>query len=190
MRPRLPALAAAFVIAAPAATLAADTGAQPQESWTGQSAAEQRAAPTASPDAETVFDPVETATPPSSGTEARSMPADDLDDEVEEVNEATEAYKERMAEASPRLGDPQLADLVGRDVYSADGRQVGELSDVIAGGDGQPQVALVNGDGFLTIDGGQMQVPVEDLTVQGDRLVVPLPYAEVAERMGKEGPFD
>lgn len=195
MRTRLvpvAAIAAATVALAAPVLAADDAGTAPQESWTGDSEPEQRRQVDQNPEAATVQHPAAKApagTPDAPDVGAAPQGPDDLEEEVEEVNEATERRKERMVEASPRLGTERLVDLVGRDVYSADGEQVGEVSDILATSEGTPAWAVVNGDGFLTLDGGQMKVQLSDLEVRDGRLVVPMDYEQVSDLMGKDGPF-
>lgn len=103
------AAAAALALAAPTAALAADAPAtKPQESWTGETVPEQREDVTANPEAETVRDPVVAESDPDLDMpDNRTMPVspDDVEDEAEEVNEATEQFKERMIEASPKMAE-------------------------------------------------------------------------------------
>lgn len=189
--PKRPIAAASALVVALVLALPAAAESQPDESWTGESTPEQRAETDKNKAAATAQDPsvkvpAEPAAPPDKATVGG---VDELQrtDQPQEVNASTAERKDKVVEASPRLGDPdRLVDLVGRDVYSSDGEQLGELSEVLADPDGGAEMAVVNGDGFLMLDGGEMRLPLSDLDVDGDRLVVPLTAEQAEERMGTE----
>ncbi|SOD95043.1 PRC-barrel domain-containing protein [Caenispirillum bisanense] len=189
--PKRPVAAASALVAALVLALPAAAESQPDESWTGETAPEQREQTDKNEAAATVQDPsvkgsVAPAAPPDEAT-AGGVTELQRTDQPQEVNAATEQRKDTIVEASPRLGDEdRLVDLIGRDVYSSDGEQLGELSEVLADPDGGADMAVVDGDGFLVFDGGQMRLPLADLDVDGDRLIAPLTAEQAEERMGSE----
>lgn len=71
--------------------------------------------------------------------------------------------------------------LIGRSVHTVDGQEIGILSDVLADGDGTPQVAVIDADSFFAVDGGQLGLPWRELRQRDGRLVAPLDSA-TAER--------
>lgn len=71
--------------------------------------------------------------------------------------------------------------LIGRTVHTVDGQEIGILSDVLADGEGTPQVAVIDADSFFAVDGGQLGLPWRELRQRDGRLVAPLDSA-TAER--------
>jgi len=61
---------------------------------------------------------------------------------------------------------------IGKDVYGADGKKVGELNNLLINPDGQVRAGIVEFGGFLGIGEHKVAVPWNQLNVQGDRLTV------------------
>lgn len=68
---------------------------------------------------------------------------------------------------------------IGKDVYGTDGKQVGELDNVLIDPDGRVHAGVVEFGGFLGIGEHKVAVPWSDLNVQGDRLVTNLTKDQV-----------
>jgi sporulation protein YlmC with PRC-barrel domain len=62
--------------------------------------------------------------------------------------------------------------LMGKDVYGADGKDVGDLENVLVGPNGRVRAAIVEFGGFLGIGEHKVAVPWEELNIQGDRVTV------------------
>ncbi|WP_404381547.1 PRC-barrel domain-containing protein [Caenispirillum salinarum] len=157
---------------------------KPNESWMGQSAAEQAQEPTAGPRADTVQNPVpkaeQAATAPRSGSGAPGVTAE----EVEEVNAATDRFVDRMI-AAQGGGSARLGDLVGRPVHTADGEAVGDLDDVVGDADGNPRLSLALKGDWVPPGRNRLIVPADDISVDADgRVVVPYSRPELAEMAG------
>ncbi|EKV30546.1 hypothetical protein C882_4505 [Caenispirillum salinarum AK4] len=172
----------AFAGLAAAAEPAKDT--KPDESWMGQSATEQKQAPTAEPQAETVQNPV-----PKADQAATAAPADAdapgvTEEEVEEVNAATDRFVDRMIAAQDG-GSARLGDLMGRPVHAADGQAVGDLDDVVGDAEGNPRLSLALKGDWVPAGRNTLIVPVDDVSVDADgRVVVPYSRTELAEMAG------
>ncbi len=69
------------------------------------------------------------------------------------------------------LANSNREQLVGKDIYGADNRNIGEVEDVVIGSNAKLQSVLVDVGGFLGIGARRVAIPVEKLSLQGDRLV-------------------
>jgi len=61
---------------------------------------------------------------------------------------------------------------IGKDVYGANGKKVGELNNVLIDPDGKVRAGVIAFGGFLGIGEHRVAVPWNDLNAQGDRLTV------------------
>lgn len=73
----------------------------------------------------------------------------------------------------------EMDKFIGKDVYGADGKEVGELSNVLLDPNGRVRAGVIEFGGFLGIGEHKAAVPWEKLTVQGDRLLVNLTKDQV-----------
>jgi sporulation protein YlmC with PRC-barrel domain len=68
---------------------------------------------------------------------------------------------------------------IGKNVYGTDGKEVGELNNVLIDPDGRVRAGVVEFGGFLGIGEHKVAVPWNDLNVQDNRLVVNLTKDQV-----------
>ncbi len=61
---------------------------------------------------------------------------------------------------------------IGKDVYGVRGDEVGELNNLLIGPDGRVRAGIIEFGGFLGIGDHHVAVPWDQLSVQGDRIVV------------------
>jgi sporulation protein YlmC with PRC-barrel domain len=61
---------------------------------------------------------------------------------------------------------------IGKDVYGANGKKVGELNNVLIDADGKVRAGIIEFGGFLGIGEHRVAVPWNELNPQGDRLTV------------------
>lgn len=72
--------------------------------------------------------------------------------------------------------------LVGKDVYGADNRNMGEVEDVVMGTNGQVESVLVDVGGFLGIGARRVAIPVSQIQLgQDDRLTTTMTEAQAKE---------
>jgi len=87
------------------------------------------------------------------------------------------------AAVAPAAGTYPVAkdidNFIGKDVYGADGKEVGELSNVLIDPNGRVRAGVVEFGGFLGIGEHKVAVPWNNLNVQGDRLMVNLTKDQV-----------
>lgn len=80
------------------------------------------------------------------------------------------------AAVAPAAGTfPMAAEIekfIGKDVYGADGKKVGELNNVLIDPNGRVRAGIVEFGGFLGFGEHKVAVPWSDLNVQGDRLAI------------------
>ena len=62
--------------------------------------------------------------------------------------------------------------LIGKDVYGANGKKVGELNNVLIDPDGKVRAGIIEFGGFLGIGEHRVAVPWNQLNTQGDRVTV------------------
>ena len=86
------------------------------------------------------------------------------------VPEATGAVT-GSAMASSILRQMSVDALEDMDFVGADGKEIGEIDGVVEGQDGK-RFALIERGGFLGIGAKKIAVPLDNLAVQGDRLVL------------------
>jgi len=66
----------------------------------------------------------------------------------------------------------KLEDMVGRDVYGEDGRELGEISDIVLNADNkQPNVAVVESGGFLGLGTKRIGIDYTLLEMNNDRFI-------------------
>jgi sporulation protein YlmC with PRC-barrel domain len=68
---------------------------------------------------------------------------------------------------------------IGKDVYGTNGNEVGELNNLLIDPDGRVRAALIEFGGFLGIGEHRIAVPWDQMSVQGNRLVVNMTEAQV-----------
>lgn len=73
--------------------------------------------------------------------------------------------------------------LVGKTLYGADDEEVGEIQDVAMGTDGTVESVLIDVGGFLGIGGKTVAVPVDQVEMQGDKVMASGLTKEQAEEM-------
>lgn len=78
-----------------------------------------------------------------------------------------EAGQERRQQQLGQMG----RGIVGKDVYGSNNENIGEVEDVVMGSNNQVQSALVDVGGFLGIGARRVAVPIDNLRLEGDRLV-------------------
>jgi sporulation protein YlmC with PRC-barrel domain len=64
--------------------------------------------------------------------------------------------------------------LIGKDVYGADGKEIGELNNFLLDPDSRVRAGVIEFGGFLGIGEHKVAVPWNDIKLQGDRLTVNL----------------
>ena len=62
--------------------------------------------------------------------------------------------------------------LIGKNVYGANGNQVGEVNNLLVGKDGKVHAAIIEFGGFLGIGEDKVAVPWDQLKVTNDRVTV------------------
>lgn len=170
-----------FVLAGPAGAADQSRDTEPGESWMGQSATEQNQEPTAEPGAKTTQNPVSKAEQSATTAPAGDGAPGVTEDEVEEVNAATEQFVDRMIQAQDG-GSERLGDLIGREVRSSEGETVADLDDVVADAQGEPQLSLALKGDWVPEQQDALVLPVEDIRVDGEgRVVVPFSRDELAD---------
>jgi sporulation protein YlmC with PRC-barrel domain len=65
----------------------------------------------------------------------------------------------------------KASELIGEDVYSATDERIGEVDDVVVSKSGKQPMAVIGVGGFLGIGEKKAAVPVDQLKVQGDKIV-------------------
>jgi sporulation protein YlmC with PRC-barrel domain len=66
----------------------------------------------------------------------------------------------------------EVEKFIGKDVYGADGKRVGELNNLLINPDGQARAGVIEFGGFLGFGQHKIAVPWNQLNVQGDRVSV------------------
>jgi hypothetical protein len=73
-------------------------------------------------------------------------------------------------------------EIVGKDVYGADNRNMGEVEDVVMGANGQVESVLVDVGGFLGLGARRVAIPISQIQLgQGDRLTTTMTEAQAKE---------
>jgi len=89
---------------------------------------------------------------------------------------STPAPTAGSASVAPAVGTyPVATDIekfIGKNVYGADGKKVGDLNNVLIDPDGRVRAGIIEFGGFLGIGEHRVAVPWNELNVQGDRLTV------------------
>jgi sporulation protein YlmC with PRC-barrel domain len=65
----------------------------------------------------------------------------------------------------------KASDLIGKNVYSANDERIGEVDDVVVSKSGNAPAAVIGVGGFLGIGEKKAAVPLDQLQVQGDKIV-------------------
>ncbi len=73
--------------------------------------------------------------------------------------------------------------VIGRDLYGANDEEVGEIEDVVMGTDGKVEHVLIDVGGFLGLGAKRVAIPVDEITMQGDRIVASGLTKDQAEAM-------
>jgi ElaB/YqjD/DUF883 family membrane-anchored ribosome-binding protein len=110
----------------------------------------------------------ETTSPPSSATQRQTTTA------------------QPSTQPTPTTGQGRLAtmgkEIVGKDVYGADNRNMGEVEDVVMGANGQVDSVLVDVGGFLGLGARRVAIPISQIQLgQGDRLTTTMTEAQAKE---------
>ena len=72
--------------------------------------------------------------------------------------------------------------LVGKDVYGADNRNIGDVEDVVMGANGQVESILIDVGGFLGLGARRVAIPISQIQLgEGDRLTTTLTEAQAKE---------
>jgi hypothetical protein len=73
-------------------------------------------------------------------------------------------------------------EIVGKDVYGADNRNMGEVEDVVMGANGQVESVLVDVGGFLGLGARRVAIPISQIQLgEGDRLTTTMTEAQAKE---------
>ena len=67
----------------------------------------------------------------------------------------------------------KVEDLEDEDVYGADGKDIGEIDEVVRG-NGQLYAVMEAGGNWLGMGEGKFLVPISQFTLQGDKLTLPM----------------
>ena len=70
------------------------------------------------------------------------------------------------------IGSMKVSELVGKNVYTANDEKIGDVNDVVTPKSGGPAMAVIGVGGFLGIGEKEAAVPIDQLKVQGDKIVV------------------
>ena len=83
-----------------------------------------------------------------------------------------------------------VKNLIGKDVYGANGKEIGEINNLLIGPDGRVHAAIVEFGGFLGIGEHKVAVPWDQLNVTKDRVTVNMTEDQVkaAPRWDKNRP--
>lgn len=73
----------------------------------------------------------------------------------------------------------EAQNLIGKDVYGQNGKDVGDLKNLLIGKDGRVQAAVIEFGGFLGLGENQVAVDWNKLNVQGDRVTVNMTEDEI-----------
>ena len=74
-------------------------------------------------------------------------------------------------------------EIVGKDVYGADNRNMGEVEDVVMGANGQVESVLVDVGGFLGLGARRVAIPISQIQLgQGDRLTTTMTEAQAKKQ--------
>ncbi len=71
----------------------------------------------------------------------------------------------------PAFASMRAEQLIGQNIYGSAGEEVGEIEDIVINRNARATAALVDVGGFLGIGGRRIAVPMEQLNMQGDRIV-------------------
>lgn len=87
--------------------------------------------------------------------------------------------------ATPHWTTASLEDLIGRDVYAANGDKLGEVADVILDpGTREATVAIIDHGGFLGLGTKQAPIDIALMRAEGDRIVIDGMTKEQIQAMG------
>jgi sporulation protein YlmC with PRC-barrel domain len=90
---------------------------------------------------------------------------------------------EATATAAPSAaGHPPTArDLVGKDVFSANGEDVGEVADVLVNDQGEPEAVVIAHGGWLGLGEKKIAVDWSSVTVAKDGVAIDLPSQQLSQ---------
>jgi sporulation protein YlmC with PRC-barrel domain len=89
---------------------------------------------------------------------------------------------QKSAGQTEQLASMGKQQLVGKDVYGADNRNMGDVEDVVMGTNGQVESVLVDVGGFLGIGTRRVAIPISQIQLgQGDRLTTTMTEAQAKE---------
>ncbi len=106
----------------------------------------------------------------------------------------TTAPAQGAVATTPTAGVFPIADdvesLIDKDVYGANGKEIGEINNLLIGPDGRVHAAIVEFGGFLGIGEHKVALPWDRLNVTNDRVTVNMTEDQVkaAPRWDKNSP--
>ena len=77
------------------------------------------------------------------------------------------------------LSGEEAENLIGKKAYGADGQEVGEVTNLLIGSDGQARAAVIEFGGFLGIGSNEVAVDWSKLQVAEDRVIVSMTEDEI-----------
>lgn len=83
------------------------------------------------------------------------------------------------------FGQMKASDLIGKNVYAANGDRIGEIDDVVLNQTNKATAAVIGVGGFLGIGERKAAVPMDQLSMQGDRIVASSLTKESLQQMGE-----
>lgn len=115
---------------------------------------------------------------------------DDMAQSIQNIEDSMEDVRSETAEMKPDQDQEQMAKtasagktvrgikLVGTEINSPDGEQVGEIENVLFN-EGQAEAVLVDVGGFLGIGEKRVAIPTDKLTASGDKFQIDMTKEEV-----------
>ncbi|MDF1586694.1 PRC-barrel domain-containing protein [Marinimicrococcus flavescens] len=89
--------------------------------------------------------------------------------------------REAQPSAEPRMSMAQLEDMVGKNVVGADGKEIGEVHDVLIGPDGEAMSVIVERGGFLGLGESLYEIRWDQIELRGDALTTSMTEDEVKQ---------
>jgi sporulation protein YlmC with PRC-barrel domain len=77
------------------------------------------------------------------------------------------------------MSGEEAENLIGKKAYGADGQEVGEVTNLLIGSDGQARAAVIEFGGFLGIGSNEVAVDWSKLQVAEDRVMVSMTEDEI-----------
>lgn len=73
--------------------------------------------------------------------------------------------------------------LIGKDIYGSGGEEIGEIEDIVIRSDGQAVAVLADIGGFLGLGAKRVAIPMDQLSMQDDRIVAKNLTQQTAENL-------